>query len=89
MITADTIWVSNIHPDSIHEHKIRDLNSEHVANILHFFKTTNAHGHSEEESAEIIRAMNDEASRRELTPEFLSGAPYPYDYKLPYTEYHP
>jgi hypothetical protein len=88
-ITQDTIWISNIDLDNIHGHKVGALNSEHLANIVHFLRTNDerVHGHCDTERLEIILAMLDEAERRELTDEFLSGAPYPYDKDLPYQEY--
>ena len=90
MITGETVWVSNIHPNNIHQHKIRNLNSKHLANILHFFKTTDpiVHGHSFEGRVQIVCAMVDEAHKRELTLAFLEAAPYPYDPEKPYEEYH-
>lgn len=91
MITGETIWESNIHPDKIHRHRVKHLNSKHLANILHFFRTTSqcVHGHDFVESLVIGNAMMEEARKRELTPEFLQGAPYPYDPTAPYEEYLP
>lgn len=37
MITRDTIWVSNVNQNNCHEHQIKNLNNEHIANIIHFF----------------------------------------------------
>jgi hypothetical protein len=45
------------------------------------------HNHSINESLEIIAVMQDEALRRELTTNFLMGAPYPYNPLSPYVEY--
>lgn len=88
-LTSETIWVSNFHPDNIHQHKIKNLNSKHIANIIHFLKTndSNVHGHSYEDRMRIITVMMEEASKRELTPMFLEAAPYPYDCDKPYEEY--
>lgn len=82
--SRETTWVSNIDPDNVHSHKIKDLNSEHLANIIYFLKNdSRARGHA----PCILSGMVEEAKRRELTPEFLAKAPYPYDAAAPYQEY--
>jgi hypothetical protein len=88
MITSETIWISNIHPDNVHQHKIKNLNSKHLANIIHFMKTVDQsiHGHDAIDRILIIQAMRDEANKRELTIEFLNGAPYHYDPYAPHIE---
>jgi len=89
-MNANTTWISNIHLDCIHQHKVRNLNSKHLANIIHFFKKFDqkVHGHSPEECLEIIKVMEEEAAHRELTPDFLAATPYDYDPKM-YEEYNP
>ena len=89
MVTEDTTWISNINPGNVHGHPIKKLNNVHLANIIHFFKTNDqqVHGHTDEDRCEIITIMVIEASKRELTQEFLDGAPYPNDPHAPYVEY--
>jgi len=89
MITRETLWVSNIHPENVHGHLIRNLNSKHIANIIHFMRTNDGtvHGYDDQARVEVIIAMQEEAKKRELTPAFLNGAPYPYDPAGPYEEY--
>jgi len=91
MITRKTIWGANTDPNNYHEHRIENLNNEHIANIIQFFMDDNQkiHNHDISESLEIVAVMQDEALKRELTPEFLNGAPYPYDPIAPYVEYQP
>ena len=90
-ISGETLWMSNIDPNNTHVHKIKNLNSKHIANILHFFKITDqsTHGHSQLDVSIIIKVIHDEAMRRELSPEFLQGAPYYYNPNEPYEEYQP
>jgi hypothetical protein len=90
-ISGETLWISNIDPNNVHEHKVKNLNSKHLANIIHFFIHSSVllHGHSDAESMVIIDGMLNEVRKRELTPEFLQGAPYPYDPTMPYEEYQP
>lgn len=89
MINEDTFWTSNINPENEHEHPIKKLNNAHIANILHFYKVYDEkiHGHPEGDRTKIVAAMIKEAEKRELSQEFLDGAPYPYDPSAPYTEY--
>jgi hypothetical protein len=91
MITRETIWGINSCEGIYHEHKIKNLNNKHIANIIHFFLINNQsiHHHDIHESLEIIAVMQDEALRRELTTDFLMGAPYPYNPTSPYVEYQP
>lgn len=86
-ISEEDFWLSNTNQE--HMHKVGNLNSEHLANIIHFFKNVGpgVHGHTYEECFAIVEGMRGVAHRRDLTQEFLDAAPYPYDPDATYKEY--